>query len=138
MVFIFFHVFQLHWIGRAFYGGWGVFELGDASDPLAAGTTAQAIQSALWVAPVYFVGVLAAVFHLANGIRTALMTWGIAIGVKSQALWARACIILGLALGVIGVASLSVFRTMDVSSPASPPPTQQHTVNMDDGAAPHS
>lgn len=42
----------------------------------------------------YIIGVLAAVYHLCNGIWLALITWGITIGPRSQKVssWACACI----------------------------------------------
>lgn len=57
----------------------------------------------------YIFGVLAAVFHLANGIWNFCITWGITIGPKSQRTCAYVCAAIGLALSFMGVNALLVF-----------------------------
>jgi len=108
-VFILFHVWQMHWVGRALGGG--VF------DPLEApGTTAAVIQSSWWVAPVYAVGIVASVSHLAAGIWTALITWGITIRPRTQRTCGYLCAAFGLVLACMGLAALWSFRTLDLDT----------------------
>jgi len=108
-VFILFHVWQMHWLGEVLGGG--VF------DPLEApGTTAAVIQSSWWVAPVYAVGVVASVYHLAAGIWTALITWGVAIRPRTQRVCGYLCTVFGIVLACIGLAALWGFRTLDLST----------------------
>lgn len=132
-VFILIHVYQLHWLGEWFGGGAFRFEHGAAST-LAARTTAQVIQSAGWVAPLYAVGVLATVFHLANGIWTSLITWGITIKPASQRASGYACAAFGIVLGVIGMAALIGFRSFDSTAALDPAaPTHAMAGSVHDG-----
>ncbi|MEK7711058.1 MAG: succinate dehydrogenase [Planctomycetota bacterium] len=118
-VFILYHVWQMHWFGKAIPGG-GKFELYDTSGgPAAAVTTAAAIQAAWYVAPLYAIGILASVFHLANGIWTSLITWGITIKPKTQRASGYVCTAFGLLLAAIGLGALSGFRTFDAQKAAS-------------------
>lgn len=57
----------------------------------------------------YIFGVLAAVFHLANGLWNFCITWGITIGPKSQRACAYVCAAMGLALAFMGVNALLAF-----------------------------
>jgi len=78
-IFIFYHVFHMH--------GWFHFEWWheNITEPFggaqfkpysATSTTAAALQNGL-VTAAYFVGIAASVFHLANGIWTMGITWGV-------------------------------------------------------------
>jgi succinate dehydrogenase / fumarate reductase cytochrome b subunit len=57
----------------------------------------------------YVVGIGCTVFHLANGVCTFLMTWGITIGGRSQKLAAAAMTVVGLVLFGMGIMSLNGF-----------------------------
>ncbi len=125
ILFILFHVWQMHWLGEPFGGG--SFTLhGEGGAAMAAGSTARAIQGlkldgtsvwgAVWIAPLYTIGTLASVYHLANGIWTALITWGVTIGPRAQALSGRVCIIIGIVFGLFGMGALSEFKRVDVST----------------------
>ncbi len=116
-VFILYHVWQMHWFGKGLGGG--QFELYDASGaPTGAITTAAAIQAAWYIAPLYAIGVLASVFHLANGIWTSLITWGVTIRPRTQKVSGYVCAAFGIALAAIGMGALSGFRTFDVKKAA--------------------
>ena len=55
-------------------------------------STARHINSSLWVAYfVYPIGIAASCFHLANGIWTAAITWGLTISAGSQRRWGYVC-----------------------------------------------
>lgn len=113
--FIMYHVWQMHWIGKPLGGG--EFALhGPGGEPTGAATTAKAIQSAVWVAPLYALGVLACVYHLANGVWTSLITWGITIRPKTQRAAGYVCAALGIVVGAIGIGALSGFRTLDLKN----------------------
>lgn len=127
-LFILFHVWQLHWLGAPLGGGRFAVH-NEAGAPIAAVTTAKALQAAWWVAPVYAIGILCAVFHLANGVWTSLITWGITIRPQSQRVAGYACAALGLVLAIVGLGALSGFRTFDVSQSAMPSPT--HTASAE-------
>ncbi len=110
--FILYHLWQMHWLGGGLGGG--NFRVHDeAGGPAAALSAAGAIQSAWWVAPVYAVGILATVFHLANGIWTSLITWGITIRPRAQQVAGYFCAAFGVVLSLVGLGALSGFRTFN-------------------------
>lgn len=125
-VFILYHLWQMHWTGKPFGGGKFVFNPGDNID--SAVSTARAIQSALWVAPFYALGIISSVFHLANGIWTSLITWGITIRPQSQRAAGYACATFGIILGLIGLGALSGFRRMDIRG--KPEPIERHVSSI--------
>jgi succinate dehydrogenase / fumarate reductase cytochrome b subunit len=109
-VFIIFHVWQMHRFGAPFGGA--TFDPHDAP-----ATTAVAIQASWWYAPFYALGVVASVYHLANGIWTALITWGITVGPRSQRLSGYICTAFGIALGLIGMGALWGFMRLEAEVP---------------------
>ncbi len=116
-IFILYHLWHMHWLGNPLGGGHF-----DPHPGQAAITTAQAMQMSVWRIPVnilYAIGVLAAVYHFANGIWTSLITWGITVGPSSQRVSGVACIMFGIALSIVGLSSIRAFATMDVSEPGS-------------------
>jgi succinate dehydrogenase / fumarate reductase cytochrome b subunit len=86
----------------------------------AAQSTAVVIQGGLWVAPLYAIGVLACVFHLANGIWTSLITWGITIRPQTQRLSGVCCAVFGVLLALVGLGALGGFRSFDTKSAGAP------------------
>ena len=113
-VFILYHVWQMHWFGG--WAGGGSFRLYDESGgALAATTTAAAIQAAWWIAPIYAIGVVSAVYHLANGIWTSLITWGITIRPRSQQVAGYVCAAFGVVLSLVGLGALGGFRTFNLT-----------------------
>ncbi len=108
IVFIFTHVFHLHgW----FHGDWW---LSNVAEPLgmarfrpfnAASTLAMALSGYVW--PLfYLIGVVACVFHLANGVWTMGITWGVWISPRAQHRALYACVFGGLGLLLVGVSAL--------------------------------
>ena len=57
----------------------------------------------------YVLGVSAAVFHFANGLWTAAITWGVTLGARSQWRFGWICAGLGATLGAIGLWGLFWF-----------------------------
>jgi succinate dehydrogenase / fumarate reductase cytochrome b subunit len=115
IVFIFMHVFHLHgW----FHGEWW---LSTVAEPLgmanfkpynAASTLAIALSGYLW--PVfYLIGVTASVFHLANGIWTMGITWGVWISPRAQQHASIACAVGGVLLLLVGVSALIGVKRID-------------------------
>ncbi len=106
-VFLMVHVFHLH--------GWFHFKpwLEYVAEPLgmakfrpynAASTLAEAMDGVIWPA-FYLAGVLSCVFHLANGLWTAGITWGLWITPQAQARATKICVVLGLGLAVVGTSA---------------------------------
>ena len=127
IVFILLHLWHVHWIIPG----------GSEFDPHAAPQTVVAALQAWWWGPAYAIGVLCAVFHLANGVWTFLIVWGITIGPKSQVLSGRVCLIIGIVLGLLGFAGLIRIKTMDVSTATPPAVMEGHTAGFDYGPDSH-
>ena len=121
-VFVVWHVFQMRgWCQIEWWTNHVTRPLGGALfDPHNAGATAgAAIQGSELVVAVYLVGVLASVFHLANGVWTMGATWGVW---TSEAARRRAnvpCTVLGVALIAIGVGALVGMLRVPLASPSA-------------------
>ena len=116
-VFILYHLWQMHWMGKPLGGG--AFELHEAGGAASAAvTTARAIQSSWWVTPIYAIGIVATVYHFANGVWTSLITWGITIKPRTQRVAGYVCAVLGLVLTLAGLGALRGFKTFDTGSDA--------------------
>ena len=61
----------------------------------------------------YMVGVSLLVFHMANGLWTAAITWGITITEKAQQRWGYVCAAIGAGLMVAAWAAVIGFATLD-------------------------
>ncbi|HAN99381.1 MAG TPA: succinate dehydrogenase [Planctomycetaceae bacterium] len=116
LLFIFAHVFHLH--------GWFHFDLWleKVAKPLggarfspynASSTLAAAMQSSFVVPLFYAIGVLSCVFHLANGIWTMGITWGVWVNPPAQRRAGFACLGLGVALAGVSMISLAGPLTID-------------------------
>jgi len=117
-VFIFYHLWQMHWLGGYLGGGAFKFEHIVGSTK-AATSTAAAIQSAWWIAPLYFIGIVGTVFHLANGVWTALITWGITIRPRTQRVSGYVCAVFGVLLCAMGLGALYGFKTFETDNPVA-------------------
>jgi len=114
--FIFYHVATLRW-------GWTFLVPGGTewTSEYAASTLAASLRGGLEgfhlsgfvVSACYMVGVSLLVFHLANGLWTAAITWGLTITEQAQKRWGQVCAVLGVVLmaaawsAVIGFATLT-------------------------------
>lgn len=101
ILFIFYHVATLRW-------GWTFLVPGGTrwSHDFSASTLVAALQGSkegwtpagLAVSLGYFIGVSLLVFHFANGLWTAAITWGLTISDAAQRRWGVVCFGLGVAL----------------------------------------
>jgi len=111
VVFIFMHLTSLRF--RWDYGGLMVpFEPDAASS-----STAMHFQESplgLIVPLFYAVSVLLLVFHFANGLWTAAITWGLTISARAQRRWGAVCAAIGLLLSVAGITAIVGFSVLDV------------------------
>lgn len=113
-LFIAYHVFHMHgWI----HADWWITHV---AEPLggaqfrafnATSTAATALENTV-VAAAYAVGVLASVYHLANGVWTMGITWGVWITPKSQTAALRVCAVGGVLLAVVGLSALGGMRAV--------------------------
>lgn len=115
--FIAWHVFHMH--------GWFHFDawLNNVAVPLAgakfspynaASTGGAAMQASLVIQVLYAIGVLSCVFHLANGIWTMGITWGVWISPAAQMRANVACAVFGVLLAAVGLSALVGFSRVDI------------------------
>lgn len=111
VLFIFMHITSLRF-------GWEYFGLMPAFDGAAASSsTAVHFQQGavgLALAAFYLVSVLLLVFHLANGLWTAGITWGLTISAGAQRRWGHVCAAIGVALGLAATSAIVGFATLDI------------------------
>jgi succinate dehydrogenase / fumarate reductase cytochrome b subunit len=111
-VFIMVHVFHMHgwfhadvWLDKVVHPlGGGQFKPYNA-----ASTAGLALQSVAMLV-FYLIGVLSCVFHLANGLWTMGITWGVWTSPKAQARASAACLVFGVLLGVVSMGALFGMR----------------------------
>ena len=101
--FILYHVLQLHHLG-----------FGEFKPEHAASSAAQAIDRALWIQVVYAIGIVSCVFHFANGIWTAGITWGIWTSRAAQRRASYVVLIFGVLLGIVALSALTGMSRVDV------------------------
>ena len=109
VLFIFMHISSLRW--GFTYGG--LMPSFDAAH--AASTTAEHLQGGLFPffnALFYAVCVMALVFHFANGLWTAGITWGLTISRQAQQRWGFVCAAIGIGLGAAGMTAITGFATL--------------------------
>ncbi|MEP6802859.1 MAG: succinate dehydrogenase [Acidobacteriota bacterium] len=70
----------------------------------------QAAVANPWIYAFYIAGILSATFHLANGIWSFSIVWGITVGPRAQRRMMYISVVVFLALSVVGVRSISAFR----------------------------
>lgn len=108
--FIAYHVFHMHgWIKPL------AREVGGANfDPHHATSSAATALSSLPVQLFYLVGVVACVYHLANGIWTAGITWGLWTSPAAQRRASLACGAFGVLLALVGLGALGGMLRVDI------------------------
>lgn len=113
--FIAWHVFHMHgwihaeWWENAIHSfGGGSFRPYNATS-----TAAAAMQQSVIVPILYAIGVLACVFHLANGLWTFGITWGLWTTQTAQARARKATDAFGVILALIGLSAIFGFWTVD-------------------------
>ena len=118
LVFIFLHVFHLH--GWIHLDAW----LNNVAEPLgmarfrpynATSTLGEAMQVSILIPIGYAIGVLACVYHFANGVWTMGITWGVWTTPIGQRRATYVCSTLGVIVAVIGLSALSGFTMVDVN-----------------------
>lgn len=111
ILFIFMHVMSLRF-------GWTFFGLMPAFDAdRAASSVAIHFQQGAWglvLAGLYLVFVLSLVFHFANGLWTAAITWGLTVSAPAQRRWGYVCTAVGILLSGAAIAAVVGFSTLDI------------------------
>lgn len=150
VLFIFYHVATLRW-------GWTFLVPGGTkwSAEYAASTMAAALQggtdgitgAGYVVAAFYMLGVSLLVFHLANGLWTAAITWGLTVSASAQRRWGYACAGIGAALMGAAWAAVIGFALLDhdkaraaeermLAGHAAPPAMKAPTGSIEANASP--
>jgi len=62
-----------------------------------------------WVRIVYFIGITATVWHLANGVWLFMVDWGIVIGARAQRVMGYVCLAIGVLLLAVGLNAAAAF-----------------------------
>ncbi|MBN1851175.1 MAG: succinate dehydrogenase cytochrome b558 subunit [Pirellulales bacterium] len=111
-LFILWHVFHMHgWFHFRWWIDGIAAPLGGALfRPFHAASTAGAALQNGYVTTLYLIGILASVFHLANGLWTAGITWGIWTSPNAQKKIWRFCAAFGIILAAIGTSALFGMR----------------------------
>jgi succinate dehydrogenase / fumarate reductase cytochrome b subunit len=117
-VFIAWHVFHMHgwihteaWLSRL--QNWGLAQFRPYN---AASTAGLALQSTM-VTVLYAIGLLACVYHLANGLWTMGITWGVWTTPRSQAWASKLCNAFGIVLAIVGLGALWGMRSIGAGEP---------------------
>ncbi len=123
LLFILWHVFHMHgWLRLEWWHTHVAQPLGGGRfDPTqAAVSAAAAIRVSPLMQAVYLVGVLACVYHLANGLWTMGITWGLWTAPFAQR-WANVpCALAGLLLAIVGLGALYGFSRIPLPTPTQP------------------
>ena len=116
--FIMWHVFHMHgWIHNETYVEQVDKLAGAQFRPYnAASSAGSAIQASLIVQVLYAVGILSCVFHLANGIWSMGITWGLWISPAAQRRASWLSIGFGVIMSVVGLSALAGMRNIDVQA----------------------
>ncbi len=114
-LFIAWHVFHMH--GWFHFSLWADYVtrplLGAQFSPYnAASSAAIAMQTSFLIPVLYTIGVLACVFHLANGIFTFGITWGFWVSAKAQNNAKLATNVVGVIIAVLGILPVVGLQTM--------------------------
>ena len=113
-VFIMVHVFHMHgWFHADVWLEKVVHPLGGAQfKPYNAASTAGMALQSIAMLVIYVVGVLACVYHLANGMWTMGITWGVWTSPGAQAWASKICSGLGILLAAVSMAGLFGMRSV--------------------------
>jgi succinate dehydrogenase / fumarate reductase cytochrome b subunit len=105
-VFILWHITQLHWMGAPLGGG--------QFDPHHAASSAAAALKPVAITLMYAIGVIATVYHFANGLWSLGITWGLwtSPAAMQRANWLSLAV--GLGLGAAGLGALGGMRSIDI------------------------
>lgn len=110
ILFIFYHVATLRWQWSFLVPGGTEWSHHFSASTLGAalrGSTEMITPAGIGISLFYFIGITALVFHFANGLWTAAITWGLTVSENAQKRWGYVCTAIGL--GLMGAAWMSLF-----------------------------
>ncbi len=100
----------------------------------AASSAARALQNPI-ITLIYAVGVIASVFHFANGLWTMGITWGVWVSPKAQATASKVCTAIGAVVLLFGLSAIVGFWNVDIQA-AEKREIEMHEQRIKDGSAP--
>ncbi len=108
--FILFHVIQLHPLAGAPFEDIG----GAQFDPQHAASTAAEAIGPLWITILYTIGMLAVVYHFANGLWSQGITWGLWTSAAAQRRASWVSVVVGICLAAVGLGAIGGLRGVNV------------------------
>jgi succinate dehydrogenase / fumarate reductase, cytochrome b subunit len=87
----------------------GVGDLAVAHNPDQSFSIVERWMSQPLVLGFYVLGIFSAAYHLANGLWTFAIVWGITVGAKSQRVFSYACAGLGVIVFAVGIGAATAF-----------------------------
>lgn len=108
LFFVTYHIW--HFRFQKLMGAYGVYQGGESMSGLPTFDTVAAAFANPLVATMYIVGIVAAAYHLCNGLYTFMITWGITVGPKSQRVTNVITKAAFLGVSAMGVAAVFAFR----------------------------
>ncbi|MEX2186483.1 MAG: succinate dehydrogenase cytochrome b558 subunit [Pirellulales bacterium] len=105
-IYIAFHIWQLHHYGHSLGGG--------KFDPEHATSSTAAALDSLPIKIAYAIGMLSCVYHLANGIWTMGITWGVWVSPAAQRRADYICAGFGIVVAVVGLGAMKGFGDVNV------------------------
>jgi len=114
--FVFYHIATLRWGWTFLIPGGTRWEAEYAASTLAAalqGSTQGVTGAGMVVAAFYMLGVTMLVFHLANGLWTAAITWGVTLTQAGMRRWGYVCAAIGAGLMLAAWSAVIGFVTLD-------------------------
>ncbi|MFT5422630.1 MAG: succinate dehydrogenase / fumarate reductase cytochrome b subunit [Phycisphaerales bacterium] len=128
ILFIFYHVATLRWGWDFLVPGGTKWDHQFSASTLAAalrGGTEGITPAGVAVSIGYFFGITALVFHFANGLWTAAITWGLTVSEGAQKRWGGVCFVLGCGLMLAAWSSLAAAVMLD---PAQARTVEEHII----------
>ncbi|MBX3357144.1 MAG: hypothetical protein KF745_01820 [Phycisphaeraceae bacterium] len=117
ILFIFYHIATLRWHWTFLVPGGTEWSATFAASTLGAvlqgGTQGMTLGGAI-VTVGYMVGVTALVFHFANGLWTAAITWGVTQSRMAMRRWGQVCTAIGAGLMLMAWGAVIGFATLDI------------------------
>ena len=111
-IFIMLHVFHMHgWFHNHWWHDYVVVKFGGGQfKPYNATSTGGLALQSITVTAIYLIGMLSCVFHLANGLWTMGITWGVWTSPAAQRRALGVCTVFGVGLAAVGLSALFGMR----------------------------
>jgi succinate dehydrogenase / fumarate reductase cytochrome b subunit len=123
--FILYHLWQMHHYARPLGGG--------EFNPEHAASSAATVLGPIYVKIIYIVGNLCAVYHLANGLWTFGITWGIWTSDCAQRRAGVVCAAFGILLACVSMGALYGMSRVNIDEAKTVEDRMQHNLEMANG-----